>query len=115
MEECWTGRWPAAGVTVAAAAATGALIVGGLASSEPSGSIAGYLTVRNAVLTAAPLTGLALRSWPSLRVLLSVWAVVQAGDAAVGAAEGSVPRAGGPAVFGVALLVAAWRLRLRAL
>lgn len=113
MDREWSGRRIAGGVTLATAVATVALMAGGLSSPGTTGSVADYLTVRNAVLTAAPVTAMALRSWSSLRVLLGVWTVVQAGDAAVGVAEGSVPKAVGPAVFGFALLIAAWGLRRR--
>jgi hypothetical protein len=116
----WHGRGFAVVVTGLTALASGYLTVRGLqdpAALLPGGDttaaqvLGAYNAVRTIALNGAALGAVAARAWGGLRVLMGVQAAVQLGDVAVGAWQGELVRAAGPACFAALLLIAAARLR----
>jgi hypothetical protein len=87
----------------------GALVPGG--DTEAARQFASYLGPRNLALGGAAVLLLALRHWRALGLVLVLMALVQAGDAILGAIRQEALQTISPAVIAMALLSAAAMIR----
>ncbi len=89
----------------------GALVPGG--GTEAAQTFASYMAPRNLALAGGAVVLLARRRWRALSLVLLLNAVVQAGDAILGAVRGDAVQTISPLVLAVALFAAVAAIQRR--